>query len=216
MESRAISKLRFAVLLLLLTGTALFLYARRGLERIPARQEFVSLPFTISEWRGREIRIDQQVKDVLGAGDFTERIYRRDLSEPGVDLFLAYFPTQRTGSTMHSPKNCLPGSGWNPVESGQAAIPYRGSQATINRYIIARGAERQMVLYWYQAHDRIVASEYSAKICLVLDAIRLNRTDGALVRIVTPIGNEGTEAAQLRAELFARRIVPLLDAYIPN
>jgi EpsI family protein len=213
---QASAKLRFALVVILLAGTALFLYARRGAERIPVRQEFALFPLAIGEWQGMELRIDQQTKDVLGAGDFTERIYRRDPVEPTVDLFMAYFPSQRTGNSMHSPKNCLPGSGWDPVESRQMTMPYRETQATINRYIIARGAERQMVLYWYQAHDRIIASEYSAKLCLVADAIRMNRTDGALVRIVTPIRDETTNAAQIRAEAFARRIMPMLDTYIPN
>ena len=146
-----------------------------------------------------------------------ERVYRRNFGEPAVDLFIAYFPSQRTGNTMHSPKNCLPGSGWDPVSSDRVEIPYRGGRASVNRYIIARGAERQLVLYWYQAHDRIIASEYTAKICLVVDAIRMSRTDGALVRIVTPIPpGEGLTKAQLRAESFAQQLVPSLETYIPN
>jgi EpsI family protein len=216
MDQQPVSGVRLLIIVVFMACTAMFLYTRNGAETIPVRQVFASLPSALGEWHGKELPIDQQVKDVLGAGDFTQRIYRREMSEPPVDLFMAYFPSQRTGNTMHSPKNCLPGSGWDPVETHQIEIPYKGSQASVNLYVVARGAERQMALYWYQAHDRIVDSEYTAKLCLVADAIRMNRTDGALVRIMTPIGNETNMAAQTRAEAFARQVMPMLDAYIPK
>jgi len=216
MDRKAISGARFLIIFVLMSCAALFLYARRGTEKIAVRQDFASFPLLIGEWQGRDLPIDQRIKDVLGAGDFTQRIYRRQLSEYPVDLFMAYFPSQRTGNTMHSPKNCLPGAGWEPIESRQLELPYKGTKVHINFYVVARGTERQMAFYWYQAHDRVVASEYAAKLCLVADAIRMNRTDGALVRIMTPIGNETTMVAQTRAEAFARKVMPMLDAYIPK
>src|SRR5437764_9538068 len=113
---------------------------------------------------------------------------------------MAYFPTQRTGSTIHSPQNCLPGSGWVPVEFSRVEVPLRGSDnIRVNRYVIGKGLDRMLVIYWYQAHGRVVASEYWAKFYLVEDAIRMNRSDGALVRLMTPIGqNESAASAQQR------------------
>jgi len=153
----------------------------------------------------------------LGPGDFLQRIYA-DGRSPAVELYLAYFASQRTGDTIHSPRNCLPGAGWTPVESGQLRIelPLR-QNFRVNRYLITKAAERRLVLYWYQAHGRAVASEYRAKFYLVADAIRMNRTDGSLVRIITPItASEDSSAAAARAASFAEQIIPELDRFIPQ
>src|SRR5262249_30001842 len=150
--------------------------------------------------------------EVLGPGDFLLRIYRsRSVTEP-VDLFLAYFPSQRAGDTIHSPKNCLPGAGWSPLESSRISVSLQGRAGfPANRYVIGRGADRQLVLYWYWAHDRAVASEYWAKFYLVADSIRLNRSDGSLVRLTTPIErDESDDAAQQRLLSFAEEAIPRL------
>lgn len=162
--------------------------------------------------------VSQDVRDFLGDGDFLARVYFRSPEEPYIDLFIAYFPTQRTGSTIHSPQNCLPGAGWTPAEKGEIVLTGAGG-ATVHakRYVIAKGLERRLVLYWYQAHGRAVASEYWAKFYLVADSIRKNRSDGALVRIVTAFANDKELAsAESRAVDFAGRIQPVLDQFIPR
>ena len=130
----------------------------------------------------------------------------------------ASFPSQSTGDTIHSPKNCLPGSGWTPMETSYLQVPLPGRPPLrVNRYVIAQGSARDLVLYWYQAHGRTTPSEYWARLYLVADAIRMNRTDGALVRIITPIAQgETTGHAQERAIGFAQQVVPAIDNYIPN
>lgn len=208
---------RFLLVVVMLASTALFLHARRRAEVVPEARPLDSFPRQIGSWTGTNLTIGPDVREVLGSGDFLSRLYTRS-GGPVVDLFIAYFPSQRTGATIHSPKNCLPGSGWTPTESSQLQIAVPGSAPmTVNRYIVARGDQRQLVLYWYQAHGRKVASEYWAKFYLVADAIRMNRTDGSLVRMVTPIGaDEDLEAAQARAVGFAQQVVPQLAGYIPN
>jgi len=135
-----------------------------------------------------------------------------------VDLFLAYFPSQRAGDTIHSPKNCLPGAGWSPVEARRISIALPGrAPFPANRYVIAKGSERQLVLYWYWAHERAVASEYLAKFYLVADSIRMNRSDGSLVRVTTPLNaGETADAAQARLLAFAANVVPLINPYVPR
>ena len=157
------------------------------------------------------------VREVLGNGDFLERLYKRNTYEPPVDLFVAYFPSQRTGSTIHSPQNCLPGSGWTPLEKNRIQLAGPGTPVHVNRYVIVKGTDRELVLYWYQAHGRVVASEYWAKFYLVADAISLNRSDGALVRIITPLAsNEDVGSAQKRAVQFEEQLIPRLGAYLPT
>jgi EpsI family protein len=147
------------------------------------------------------------------------RVYRNDIvRQPYVDLFVAYFPSQRAGDTIHSPKNCLPGAGWSPVDSTRIQVSVPGHKPFVaNRYIIAKGSDRQLVLYWYWAHDRAVASEYWAKFYLVTDSMRLNRSDGSLVRVTTPIGTgEKVETAQQRLLSFAGNVVPIINDYVPR
>ncbi len=211
--------LRFALAAALLATTALFLHGRSRREVIPKSQPLISFPRQLGDWTGEDVPIPQDALDVLGPGHFLLRVYQsRALQHPYVDLFLAYFPSQRTGDTIHSPKHCLPGSGWLPVESSRVMLSLPGrAPFPANRYVIAKGDDRQLVLYWYLAHDRVVASEYWAKFYLVADSMRLNRSDGSLVRITTPLrAGETADAAQRRLLSFAGNVVPLLNNYVPR
>jgi EpsI family protein len=208
--------LRFAVVLLLLGGTAVLLRARDRDETLPPHQAVLEFPKEIGAWIGQDVPLQPEVKEILGDGDFLVRFYRSP-GQPYIDFFLAYFPTQRTGSTIHSPQNCLPGSGWIPADLKRIELTGGGQHGLVNRYIIAKGLDRHLVLYWYQSNGRIVASEYWAKIFLVADSIRRNRSDGALVRVVTPIGRgESVDSAEQRALGFARQALPQLDRFVPR
>jgi len=213
------SMARFLCAALLIASTAIFLRARTRGEVFPPRLALENFPHQIGAWTGTDVTIDQDTLRVLGPGDFLLRVYADpQQSLPYIDLFIAYFPTQRTNDTMHSPKNCLPGSGWAPIESTRVTlnVPGHGS-FPVNRYIIAKGDDKQVVLYWYWAHDRGVASEYWAKYYLVSDSIRMNRSDGSLVRVTTPLlDGESPGAAQQRLMPFVSEIVPKLNAYIPR
>ena len=212
------SYLRFLLAVALLLSAAVFLQARSRREILPPREQLQSFPRQLDSWTGTDVPIPQDIRDVLGPGDFLLRVYQSSRPQPYVDLFIAYFPTQRTGDTIHSPKNCLPGAGWTPIKSGLIQMSIAGRKTFhANRYIIAKGDERQLVLYWYLAHDREVASEYWAKFYLVTDSIRMNRSDGSLVRLTTPIvPGEQEDVAQQRLLSLASQIVPQLNEYIPR
>ena len=216
---KARSSLRFALAALLLIATALVLHARGRGELIPQHLPLSSFPAQLDAWTGTDIALDDKTLQVLGPGDFLERDYQnRDETLPDVDLFLAYFPSQRAGETPHSPQHCLPGAGWNPDENVRVTLSLPGhAPFPANRYVISKAGQRRLVLYWFWAHDRGVASEYWAKFYLEADAIRLNRSDGALVRLNTPMyPGESAEAAQQRILPFANSLGPLLDQYIPR
>jgi len=209
---------RFWSVLLLLAATGLLLASRAGSENLPARIPIADFPIHVAEWQGRAIQIQADVLEILGKGEFASRLYSRRPDEPIIDFFLAYFASQRAGDTLHSPQNCLPGAGWSPIQNSRGPLDLgNGITITANFYVIGKGLDRQVVIYWYQAHGRTVASEYAAKVYLVADAIRLNRTDGAMVRIITPVGrNEELASAEARAREFARTIAPLLPKYVPE
>jgi len=210
---------RFSLAALLLILAAAFLDLRSRAEIIAPRIPLAQFPDQIDGRIGSDQPITQDVLDVLGPGDFLMRDYEDSAKKLiPVNLYIAYFQSQRTGDTIHSPKNCLPGSGWSPVQSDQISLTGPGGlPITVNRYVLANGDHKLLALYWYQAHGRVVASEYSAKFYLVADAMRRNRTDGSLVRIITPIMSEADSgAAEARVEHFASSIFPSLDQFIPR
>jgi EpsI family protein len=212
------SQWRFWVAAALLAGTALLLHARDSSEVIPPRQQLAYFPATLGDWTSRDIPINQDVRDVLGPGDFLLREYHEPASGSYVDLFIAYFPSQRAGDAIHSPKNCLPGSGWTPVRADRISVSVPGhAPFPANRYLIAKGEDRELVLYWYLAHDRAVASEYAAKFYLVADSIRERRSDGSLIRVTTGLERgESLDSAQRRLLSFAGEVVPLASTYVPR
>jgi EpsI family protein len=213
-----VNGIRFGVAVFLLAGTGTFLQFR-GNEVLPARQAFISFPHQLGSWEGKDVDISNDVLDVLGPGDFLFRDYTDDSSsEPPVNLFIAYFPSQKFGDTMHSPKNCLPGAGWSPLEAARINISLSGGEPlAVNRYLVGKGTQRALVLYWYWAHKRAVASEYAARFYLVEDSIRLRRSDGSLIRVVTDLGSQDNVAgAQQRMISLLDNVMPALDPYVPR
>jgi EpsI family protein len=214
------STFRFVVAAVLIAGAAILLQARDRSEVFPPRLSLNRFPQQLGGWTGTDIPIDKDVLNILGPGDFLLRIYQdqNQTKTPYIDVFIAYFRSQRAGDTIHSPQHCLPGSGWAPIENQRIALNMPGHEPfPANRYLIVKGDARELVLYWFWAHNRGVASEYWAKFYLVTDSIKMNRSDGALVRITTPmLPGETAEQAQQRILPFAGDIMPLLDSYIPR
>lgn len=205
----------------LMLATAGYLTLKVRAEPVPIKQPLNSCPMLLDHWQGqRAPDFDPQTLEVLGVDEYISRMYADNSGQP-LSLYIGYYASQRQGDTMHSPLNCLPGAGWSPVSFGRTEVAVRKAAdgpeepITVNRYVIEKGLDRQMVLYWYQSQGRVIASEYWGKFYLVLDAIRNNRTDGALVRIVVPIQTDEAEAER-RAIAFTRTLYPLLGRYLPS
>jgi len=157
---------------------------------------------------------ETQVVRAVGADDYINRVYLG--STLPIELYVGYYKDQRSGDRIHSPKNCLPGSGWEPVHSSRVQIGSDGGvPVLVTGYLVAQGTRRNMVLYWYQSHGRIVASEYMAKFLLIADGLKSRPTDGALVRIWTTAA-DGEASAQARAADFARRVYPQIEEFLPD
>ncbi len=215
------NKLRYWVVVSVLFATALVLHGRGDVDKVPTSDPVSSMPTHIGPWSSRDEPIDDQVLQILGKGEFLNRVYDVSdpkLSVPSVGLFIGYFPTQRTGQTIHSPQHCLPGAGWTFESSKYTTMQADdGKTYQVGEYVIGNGESRQFVLYWYQAHGRSVANEYASKAYLIADAIRMNRTDGALVRVITPIlPSEPVNAARDRAIRFTKQMATQLPRIIPS
>lgn len=212
---------RFWVIVVLMAISGTVLYVRGDVDHVPYSIPLSQLPRTIGDRTSTEVPLDQETLDVLGKGDFLYRVYT---GTPGtssgrpISIFIGYFPTQRTGQSIHSPQNCLPGAGWTFLSSGVTEFTdEQGKEYRVGDYLITDGKLSQEVLYWYQMHGRSIANDYVAKLQTIRDSITERRTDAALVRIITTVDpSEGREHARDRAVQFARQIVPLLPAYVPN
>lgn len=224
---------KFWTVIVLLVGALFVLNHRGDADNVPYSEPLSRFPAAIGGWQAQDIPLDADTLAVLGKGDFLNRIYTRplptgdqdtnpiaanfDTSQP-VSLFIGYFATQRTGQTMHSPQHCLPGAGWVFDSHRYTTIQdVNGKNYRVGEYIISNGEQRQFVIYWYQAHGRSVPNEYMAKAYMVADAIRMNRTDGALVRVITPVmSGEALASARARALRFTSQMLPSLPRFIPN
>jgi len=187
-------------------------------EATPLRRSFGDFPLQIEQWSGRQLELETRVLEVLRVDDYVLRQYQDGQGLP-LELYIGYYKSQRQGATYHSPKHCLPGSGWAFLHTGTVDLrvaQHPGSSVEINKFIIQKGLDKQLVLYWYQDRGRIITSEYWAKVYMVWDAIRRNRTDGAFVRITVPFTGEGEERAIMQGRAFAEIIFPLLSEYLPS
>ncbi len=197
------------------------IHARGDVDQVPPSAPVSQWPPTLADWSSQDVPISSEVLEILGKGEFLNRVYtppRTAANPTPVQLFIAYFPTQRSGQSIHSPQNCLPGSGWTFLSSGVTSFTDRtGKTYDVGDYVISNGRDKQEVLYWYQSHGRSIASDYKAKLLMLTDAIRYGRTDAALVRVITAVGTtEDSARAHQRVIDFAKNVTPLLPAYVPN
>ena len=209
---------RFSCLIILLLLTILGLrFASHGRAIAPA-SNLAAFPATLAGWSGESLpELTEREEQALAADEYLLRQYH-DRSGASVVLFLAYYRSQRSGDALHSPKNCLPGAGWQPVSSGAVRIPNAASPGTsfeANHYAIEKNGVKQDVLYWYQAHGRIFASEYLGKLYLAWDGITKGRTDGALVRI-TAVRTPGSDQSLKNVTSFANELTAVLPQFLPN
>jgi EpsI family protein len=212
---------KFWVVALLIVAATVILHARGDVDRVPPSDPLSNLPMTIGQLTATDIPLDDETLRVLGKGVFLNRDYSPAPgapAAPSINLFIGYFPTQRTGQSIHSPQNCLPGAGWTFETSGVTTLKSSdGQEARVGEYVISNGAVKQEVLYWYRSHGRSIASDYMAKVYTLEESILYSRTDAALVRIITPVRpNESRLDAHQRAVTFAEQLNPLLPAFIPN
>ena len=206
-------RIMLCVVLVLATGTLRQLLAAPPQAAI----DLSRLPTQVGEWRGQEAApLDDSVVRLLAADSYINRTYSTAGFNP-IGLYVAFYGGQKPGDSIHSPLNCLPGTGWEPVavSTMTMARPDEAS-GTVRRMIVRKEDQQALVLYWYQVHGRMLANEWDSKLRLLVDSVRLHRTDAALVRIVVPIEGRSTGAAEDQAVSFARALLqPLNELWQP-
>jgi EpsI family protein len=215
MRSPAKSKFVYGLTLVLVIQAVLFYSASRG-DVVPHAAPLSGFPIQVGVWSLQpEGVIGQETRDVLKGDDTLSRVYAGDGG--GASLFIAYFKTQRQGQAPHSPRNCLPGSGWQQMASDRIDLPIEGGRPIhINEYVVEKGEAQSVVYYWYQSQGRVIADEFAAKFYLVSDSIRHHRSDTALVRVVVPIAGGRTKAAEKLGSDFVQAFYPVVKAYLPG
>jgi exosortase D (VPLPA-CTERM-specific) len=201
---------------LCLMTIVIFFVAMRS-EVVPERTRFVSFPSQLGEWRGRASLLQPQEEHVLNLDDYIISDYSNPQGR-GINFYVAYYASQRKGSSPHSPIVCLPGGGWLITKFERTSFTDSNVKQPLpfNRVIMEQDSQRQLVYYWFVQRGRTVANEYWSKWYLLVDAIFSNRTDGALIRLVTPMyTDESEQSADLRLQGFIRDLHPNLNVYLP-
>jgi len=194
----------------------LFYGFSRG-ETPPVAKPLEAFPAELGKWHMIQQGVmEPEIKDVLRADDYVTRDYAASPTQVA-NMFVAFFKTQRAGQTPHSPKNCLPGSGWvwTISDTIPVTVPGRDAPIEINRYVISKGEDKAVVLYWYQSRDRVVAKEYQAAAYVAWDALRYNRTDTSIVKVTVRIVNNQEEAATQTGVDFIQSFFATLRQYFP-
>jgi EpsI family protein len=206
---------RALIVLVLLTSAGLAAVRTHAGEVAVSREQLSELPYVIAGWTGVDMEpLSDDILAQVGVDDYTSRQYLRSDGATAVNVYVGYYASQRQGDTIHSPMNCLPGAGWQPIETARQTITAGETRVEVNRYVISKGLSRQVVLYWYQGRGRVVASEYAHKAWLMVDAARLGRTNGGLVRLIVPVTTT-VDAATEQVTTFATALVPHLARYLP-
>lgn len=221
MNNKIYNYLRLFTVIALLFSTFLFRTYWTPGEGVPLRKHFVDFPIDITPWKGKSDTLDEEVLSILGLTDYLMRNYipvadgnDGSLVLP-MGLYVGYYASQAKGKTYHSPKNCLPGSGWELAEIDTVPVDFDGTTYNINKVLIQKGLERQLVLYWFQDRGRVISSEYWAKVYLIYDSIFKKRTDGTFIRIMAPVLTSIDNT--LKEELhFAKTVYPLLKQHLPE
>jgi len=204
-------------IVILLAAAGLNYYFSKPDISLP-RKSLAEFPKSLGDWAAvSDQQIDKQSLEILKVDDYFVRNYRNSKGEV-IGLYIGYFKSQREGKGIHSPRQCLPGAGWSPVNIAvhRMAVPGHNPETVlVNKFVMGKGLDRQLYLFWYHGRGRIYASEYRNKIYLIWDGLTKKRTDGALVRVNNPVTGNTEDALKTQSD-FIQLFLPLLKEYIPD
>lgn len=208
----------------LLAAGCLLLASMSAQRAMPLRAELRTLPDSLGGYVGHDQVIGAEEQRVAGMTNYVLRFFAPagqaadsvTAAASAFSVYVGYYSEQTQGRTIHSPKNCLPGAGWEALSAGYRDIATGGGPVRVNRYLLANKANRALVYYWYQGRGRIQANEYRVKVELMRDAALRGRTEEALVRIVVPLSDTTRDAdAEALADRVAKRLIPQVYQVLP-
>ncbi|MFK7794687.1 MAG: VPLPA-CTERM-specific exosortase XrtD [Gammaproteobacteria bacterium] len=208
-----------SVLILLLVLVSQFVLPERQ-ENVPDRHEFIDFPVEISAWQSTRKAMESKFIEALKFKDYLLANYISD--EGALELYIAYYDSQRKGESAHSPRSCLPGAGWKITDRSQVAINYKDStnniaQMSVSRMLVQQGDNKFLMYYWFKQRDRHITNEYMVKWYLFWDGVTRNRTDGALIRVMYPISQQqDVQSADQIVQSFLHDTLPILPQYVPD
>lgn len=205
------------IIIFILVVTAIVTAFATDSEQVPPSLPFNEFPLTIGPWQGQATQMDEQVYNILGVEDYIMANFHKPSGEL-INFYVGYYQSQRNGDIIHSPKNCMPGAGWNITKTNVIPIELDVSEnkkTNVIQLLLSKGGQKMVVLYWFQSRGRIIASEYMQKIWLVVDSISKRRTDGSFVRLIAPITKDEKTTVDL-LEDFANQVYPILNKHIPS
>ncbi|HEX2188619.1 MAG TPA: EpsI family protein [Longimicrobiaceae bacterium] len=179
-----------------------------------------TVPAQVASHGSQDVIISEDEQRVAGMSDYLMRVYRPSAAAAGAagayafSVYVGYYQNQTQGRTIHSPRNCLPGAGWEALTSSRVAVAAPGGPVTVNRYLLQNKGQRALVLYWYQGRGRVEANEYLVKWHLLRDSALRGRSDEALVRVIVPVTGSEDEAFALASRV-AGEMVPAVDRALP-
>jgi EpsI family protein len=195
-----------------LGAIAMLLVARQ--QTIPLPQPLSGLPTEMVSFRGKDLPISEAEQAIAGMSSFVFRLFE-DGKGAAFSIYVGYYESQTQGKTIHSPKNCLPGAGWEPIEAGTTSVPVGGRAVQVNRYLLGKESSTVLVYYWYQGRGRVAANEYLVKWNLLRDKALSGRSEESLVRIVVPFRGAASVADSLATRI-AAELIPEVDAHLPS
>jgi EpsI family protein len=210
---------------LILSAGYLLVSNARGQRAVELAAPIEGVLPAVDGYRVEDKKISDEERRVAGMTNYVVRVYSRD-SVPAFSTLVAYYDRQARGKSIHPPRNCLPGAGWEVLLGGSETVSASSGRYVVNRYVLKHGASRAVVYYWYQGRGRVVASEYAVKWNLLKDAALRGHTEEALVRVVVPVreasvadaaqSDPGVEEANALGKTIAGRLISDVDRILPR
>ncbi len=207
--------IRYVIVIMLISGTIFYSQLMSHGKPIPILKSLEDFPKQIGSWNGETNRFSQAVYDNLGVDDSVLINYKND-NEDTISMYVGYYESQKQGEIIHSPKNCMLGSGWQPIYISEIDISLDSRKISVMKMIVEKKSQKMVVLYWYQSGNRAIANEYIQKIYFIYDSIRYDRTNAAFVRFTSPVLSDDYENAVQVLERFIKKTIPILDDFLPK
>ena len=207
--------IRYLIIIVLLSGTIFYSQLRSDGKPVPIVKTLEDFPKQIGSWSGETHRFSQDVYDKLGVDDSVLMNYKND-NEDTISMYIGYYESQKQGEIIHSPKNCMLGSGWQPIDISEIDISLDSRKIPVMKMILEKKSQKMVVLYWYQSGNRAIANEYIQRLYFIFDSIRYNRTNAAFVRFTSPVLSGNYENTVQLLTNFIKMTIPILDDFLPK